>query len=142
MPRRLSVEQTVRGTYHRVAQPGEERAAELHLEYALTGALLRERRLALVGWFSAPGLAERAEVSGEARLELRRRRVVYELSFVADDGSERRFHGEVEVSARRALRSAEEIVGHVYRDESEEARVLLRGSLQATWAMLRSLGLR
>lgn len=141
MSRRPTLEHTVRGTYHRVATPGEERPLELQLRATLGESLAIRREIPLEGKIWALGLVDGADIRGHAQLLLRERKLIFELVFVADDGNERRFHGETELALRRAVRSVEELVGRIYHCDTEEARVLLRGSFRSAFRILSSLRL-
>ena len=142
--RRMSVgfrfRQTLRGTYHRLVDPGVEREATLDVCVELPLARLLRRDLGtLSGTFDAPGLASEAPLEGTFRLDLVEGRIVYDFHFVALDGRERRFHGETEFELRHPVRTLEDVVGRLWVDEREEARVLLRVPVVGgTWRLLRT----
>lgn len=136
----LRFEQQLRGTYHRLADPGLERPAELDVEVELPlGRLLRAAEGRLRGHLRAEGYAD-APIEGTYLLDLRDRKIVYDFRFRAADGRERRFHGETVFDVTRPVRAIEDLVGRIYDDEREDARVLLSVPFETgLWRMLRSL---
>jgi hypothetical protein len=133
--------QTLRGTHHRVVDPGVERPATLDVEIELPLARLVRRDLGrLRGTFDAPGLADEAPLDGAFLLDLLDGKITYDFHFTAVDGRERRFHGETEFELRHPIRTLEDVVGRVWDDEREEARVLLSVPVvDGTWRLLRTL---
>lgn len=136
----LRFEQHLRGTYHRLADPGLELPAELDVEVELPlGRLLRAAEGRLRGHLLAEGYAD-APIEGTYLLDLRDRKIVYDFRFRAADGRERRFHGETVFDVTRPVRAIEDLVGRIYDDEREDARVLLSVPFETgLWRMLRSL---
>ncbi|MBX3247630.1 MAG: hypothetical protein KF901_10675 [Myxococcales bacterium] len=133
--------QTLRGTYHRLADPGVERPAMLEMEIELPLRRLVRRDLgSLRGTLHADGLAASAQVEGTFQLDLFDGKIVYDLHFEAEDGRERRFHGETEFELRHPIRTLEDVVGRVWDEGNEEARVLLTVPVvDGTWRLLRTL---
>jgi len=122
----FEVQQSLRGSYHRLSEPGEEHplTLEVHAKIPLT-ELLRRREGQIQGTLHAPGYAEDAPIDGTISIKPVAGKLAYDFRFEADDGRERRFHGETEVHLRRIVRTLEDLVGRVYDDEQEEVRVLL-----------------
>lgn len=133
--------QTLRGTYHRLADPGFERPAMLDVEIELPLRRLIQRDLgSLRGRLHAEGLATNAPVEGTFQLDLFDGKIVYNLHFEAEDGRERRFYGETEFELRHPVRTLEDVVGRVWDEGNEEARVLLTVPVvDGTWRLLRTL---
>lgn len=133
--------QVLRGTHHRLTDPGTELPATLDVEVELPLAQLVRRDLGrLRGTFDADGLARSAALDGTFLLDLLDGKIIYDFHFLGVDGRERRFHGETEFELRHPVRTLEDIVGRVWEDEREEARVLLRVPVvDGTWRLLRSL---
>ena len=116
------------GTYHLLSTPGQERPLSLDLRLAAPELhrLPLSRRLSVDGEVHATGLATQQPVKGTLELGgLLDARLVYDLSFEADDGRPRRMHGELELEARRLLGSAGRVSGSVFENDVEVARVLL-----------------
>ncbi len=121
----LRFEQRLRGTYHRLADPGVEHPVELDAEVALPlGRILRATEGTLRGHLRAQGYAD-APIEGTYLLDLRARKIVYDFRFEALDGRVRRFHGETVFDVTRPVRAIEDLVGRIYDDDREDARVLL-----------------
>ncbi|HJL04553.1 MAG TPA: hypothetical protein RMH85_02515 [Polyangiaceae bacterium LLY-WYZ-15_(1-7)] len=119
--------QRLRGTYHRLSDPGVELPVSLDVAIELPlGQLLRDGRGRLGGHFDAEGYATRARLEGTFGLDLGKRKLVYDFHFPADDGRERRFHGETAFELRQPVRTMEDLVGRLYDEDREDARVLLR----------------
>ena len=119
--------QSLSGAYHRLSAPGEEHPIQLDLHAKVPFQdLMQQQRGRLLGELRAPGFAARSAIEGTVGLALRDAKLVYDFRFAADDGRPRRFHGETEIHFRRFVRTLEDVVGRVYDDEHEEARVILR----------------
>ncbi|MCB9603758.1 MAG: hypothetical protein H6720_25855 [Sandaracinus sp.] len=133
--------QTLRGTHHRLSDPGRELPATLDVRVELPLARLVRRDLGrLSGTFDADGLADAAPLRGTFLLDLLDGKITYDFHFTATDGRERRFHGETAFELRHPVRTLEDVVGRVWADEHEEARVLLRVPVvDGTWRLLRTL---
>lgn len=136
----LRFEQKLRGTYHRLADPGVERGAmlETRVELRLTD-LLRGQDGRVAGRIRLDEYAD-SELEGTFRLDLRERKIVYDFRFDADDDRPRRFHGETVFELRRPIRTMEDLVGRIYDDEIEDARLVIRVPLDVgTRRLLRTL---
>ncbi len=142
----LETRHELRGTYHLLSAPGEERPLSLALRLAAPEPhrLPLCRRLSVDGEIQAAGLATRQPVTGTLELgELLDARLIYDLNFEADDRRPRRMHGELELEVRRLLGSAGRVSGSVYEDDTEVARVLLYAEpLKTLGKMLLELRLR
>ncbi len=134
----FSFKQRMRGTFHRLTDPGTELPFELTTQLLLPlPELLRRRTGRVTGTIDAEGLATRAPFSGTVQIDLRDRKIVYDVHFHGDDDRPRRFHGETEFWMRRAVRAMEEVVGRIYDGAEEEARVL--ASVKLTTGIRRML---
>lgn len=121
----FSFRQRMRGTYHRLTDPGREHAFELETRLVLPlPELIRQRTGKVRGHVRAAELAADAPIEGVVHVDLSDRRITYDVHFVADDGRERRLHATTEFWMRRAVRAMEEITGRIYDGAEEEARVL------------------
>ena len=136
----LRFEQRLRGTYHRLADPGVEHPAALDVEVALPfRKVLRAGEGHLEGHLRADGYAD-GPIRGTYVLDLISRKIVYDFRFDGSDGRERRFHGETVFDITRPVRAIEDLVGRIYDDEREDARVLLSVPFDAGLRrMIRSL---
>jgi len=142
----LETRHELTGTYHSLSAPGEERPLSLNLR--LSAPELHRvplcRRLEVDGEIHAAGMATHRPIAGTLELgELLDARLVYDLSFEADDGRPRRLHGDLELEARRLLGSAGRVSGSVFERDEEVARVLLFAApLKALGKLLLQLRLR
>ena len=95
----------------------------------------------LEGVVRAEGMATRRALTGTLAFRLvEGGRLLYEFRFHGDDGSERRFQGETEVTLRRPKASLERVFGRIFLEDQEEARVILRDPLEKSVPrILRSL---
>ncbi|MEM9071594.1 MAG: hypothetical protein AAGE52_24010 [Myxococcota bacterium] len=136
----LRFQQKLRGTYHRIADPGAELPASLDVEVELPlWALVRAEEGRLHGHLRADGYAD-APIRGRYRVDLLARKIVYEFHFAAPDGRSRRFHGETVFDITRPVRAIEDLVGRIYDADREDARVILSVPFDAGLRrMLRSL---
>ena len=136
----LRFEQRLRGTFYRLSDPGREHPVELHVRVALPlRRIVRGTEGELRGRIVAEGYAD-APVRGTYRIDLGSRKIVYDFVFEADDGRDRRFHGETVFDITRPVRAIEDLVGRIYDDDREDARVLLSVPFETgAWQMLRSL---
>lgn len=81
-----------------------------------------------------------SELQGTFKLDLFERKIVYDFRFDADDGRPRRFHGETVFELMRPIRTMEDLVGRIYDDEIEDARLVIRVPLDVgTRRLLRTL---
>ncbi len=102
------------------------------------GRLFRAAEGRLRGHLRADGYSD-APIEGDFLLDFRAQKIVYDFWFTADDGRERRFHGETVFDITRPVRAIEDLVGRIYDDEREDARVLLSVPFETgLWQMLRS----
>ena len=136
----LRFEQKLRGTYHRLADPGVEHAAMLETEVELRLAdLARGRDGRVRGRIRLDEYAD-SELEGTFKVDLFERKIVYDFRFDASDDRPRRFHGETVFELRRPIRTMEDLVGRIYDDEIEDARLVIRVPLDVgTRRLLRTL---
>ena len=121
----LRFNQKLQGTYHQLRDPGSELPIVLDIDIELPFlALLRGNPGHIRGRIRAEEYAN-APLVGTFHIHIGTRKIVYEARFEALDGRQRRFHGETVFELRRPVRTIEDLIGRIYDDDREEARVLL-----------------
>ena len=140
----LRFAQTLRGNYHLLARPTEERAIELDLIAAIAGVLhfSLDPNARLTGRVRAEGLATDAPIAGTLGLRIvTDRRLPYDLSFVGDDGLHYRLRGQNELSLLALSEAFSALPASLYDAAGTEiARATLRFDLRADLGkMLRSV---
>lgn len=127
MPVGFELEQRLAGTYHRLDSPGQELPLTLTLRIRVPGVsrLVLTPKAELSGTIDAEGLVT-GPIEGSLELKPAARKLVYDFRFMGDDGRPRRFHGEMELEARRPVATLTNLPGRIFDDSEEEARVLIR----------------
>lgn len=128
MPVGFELEQKLAGTYHRLDAPGTELPLALTLRVHVPGVsrLVLAPKAELSGTIDARGMADGCRLEGSLEFKPIARKLVYEFRFTGDDGRARRFHGEMELEARRPLQTLTQLPGRIFDDPDEEARAVLR----------------
>ncbi len=140
----LRFAQTLRGNYHLLASPTDERAIELEVEAAVAAlsGISKHPRARITGHLRAAGLAENARCEGTLGLEVaRERRLPYDVTFVGDDGEGYRLRGQCDVSVLSLAESLSTLSASLYDAAGREmARATLRFDFRSELGkLLRSL---
>ena len=120
--------QTMTGTYHKLDTPGDEHpiSTTVHVQVHELTRFLLSPSAEITGEIDAEGLADHKALKGTLDFsQLTRRKLVYDFWFPGNDGRDRRFHGDMEVEVVRLLENGSKVVGRIYEDQEEIARVLL-----------------
>ncbi len=125
--------ETMRGSYHLLADPTDERAMEFTIEASVRGLrrFSRDLNAAIRGRVVMEGFAD-APIEGTLGMKvLRERRLPYEFGFVAADGKRYTFRGQKDVTLLDIPGSMTVLPASLYDAEGEEiARATLRFDLR------------
>lgn len=126
--------ETFHGSYHEMATPLSERAADLNVVVHMDSwrKLLKEGLARVEGTITLEGIADRAAIDGDVRFRLRsEKRVPYDLSFVGDDGKRYRLRGQREPHPASPLEVVTNLRFSVYDEaHGEIGRGLVRCDLR------------
>jgi hypothetical protein len=95
----FAFEETMRGSFHLLADPTVDRAAVLRLRASVSRlrSFVRDKTARIEGTVDMEGFATERPLSGTLGLHLfDQRRLVYAFHFAADDGTEYSFRGQSE----------------------------------------------
>jgi hypothetical protein len=135
--------ETMRGSYHLLAEPLVERAIEFTIDAKVDGMrrFLRDRTARIAGTVSVEGFAAPTPLTGTLGLKLLdERRLPYDFRFRADDGHDYRFHGQKDVTMIGLHDTMTTLPASFYdAGGAEIGRAVLRFDLRSDWrAFLRS----
>jgi hypothetical protein len=138
--------ETMRGTYHFLDRPLDERGIEFTI--AVVGSGLRNfaktRTAAIEGDVELEGFAKKTPLAGTLAFKLDERRLPYEFTFAADDGERYRFRGQKDFSIFSVADSISTLPASIYDASGKErGRAIVRFDLRAdTGKLLKSFRLR
>ncbi|WP_394838253.1 hypothetical protein LVJ94_15215 [Pendulispora rubella] len=138
--------ETMRGTYHLLDTPLDERAMEFTLVARTKGfrRFLREQVAEIEGEVTLEGLATNQPLSGTLSFKLQEKRLPYGFSFKDDKGKVRRVRGQKDFSLIYLADSISTLPLSIYDEADREVgRGLVRFDLRGdTGKLLRSFRLR
>lgn len=124
--------ETLAGSYHTLASPGEEHpisiTVQAHVEDMLRFAL--DPTLALTGEVDAHGFADRKPLRGTLELAPMRGKILWDFRFETNDARDARFHGEVDIDLLRPTLTLSQLPGSLFIGETEAARAVMRFDLR------------
>lgn len=122
--------ETMRGTFHRLDTPAEDRAIEIALavEAEDVRRFARDKTWSVTGHVDAEGFAAHRALGGTIEMHLfDERRVPYRCRFTGDDGDEYELRGQKEFFALSPVESLTVLPASIYDARGEEvARAVLR----------------
>ena len=124
--------ESLAGSYHTLASPGDEHPMQIRVEAQVEDVLrfALDPTLALTGEIDAHGFADSQPLRGTLALAPLRAKIVWDFRFPANDGRDARFHGEVDIDLLRPALTLTQLPGSLYRGETEVARAVLRFDLR------------
>jgi hypothetical protein len=138
--------ETMRGMYHFLDRPLEERGIEFTIAVESRGLrdFARTRTAAIHGEVELEGFARKTPLAGTLAFKLDERRLPYEFTFSADDGKSYRFRGQKDFSLFAVADSISTLPASIYDAEGKElGRAIVRFDLRAdTGKLLKSFRLR
>jgi len=126
--------ETMRGTYYLFDAPLDERAIEFSLVVRSRGLrrFARDRVASITGEVTLEKIATRRPLDGTLGLHLDERRLPYEFTFQADDGTPYRFRGQKEYTLLSPAESVSTLPASLYDvDGREVGRSVVRFDLRA-----------
>jgi len=114
--------ETLHGGFYLLADPVDERAADLLLDVRATdvAAFVQSRTAKLGGELTLGGFADAARAEGTLVLDRDEKRASYELGFRGNDGKTYRFRGHKELSWLNLLDSLTLLQASVYDGDARE----------------------
>jgi len=138
--------ETMRGAYHLLASPLEERAMEFTIAVRTKGfrRFLREQVAEIEGEVTLEGLAEKKPLTGTLGFKLGEKRLPYGFSFKDDKGKVYRVRGQKDLSLLYLTDSVSTLPLTLFDDTDRElGRAVVRFDLRGdTGKLLRSFRLR
>jgi hypothetical protein len=139
--------ETMRGTYHMLDAPLDDRAIEFTIGAKVDGIrqFVKDKTATIEGEVVAEGFAERRPLRGTLGLKLLdERRLPYEFTFRADDGKDYLFRGQKDVSMIALAESMSILPASIYdKSGAELGRCTLRFDMRGdlvkflkSWKML------
>ncbi len=124
--------ESLAGSYHTLASPGDEHPMQIRVEAQVEDVLrfALDPTLALTGEVEARGFADGTPLRGSLTLAPLRGKIVWDFRFPANDGRDARFHGEVDIDLLRPALTLSQLPGSLYLGETEVARAVLRFDLR------------
>ena len=136
----------MRGTYHLLASPLDERAMEFTIDVRTRGfrRFLRERLAEIEGEVTLENLAEGKPLSGSIAFKIHEKRLPYAFSFKDDKGKSYRVRGQKDLSLVYLTDSICSLPLSLFDDADRElGRGMVRFDLRGdTGKLLRSFRLR
>jgi hypothetical protein len=127
---RITFREHMIGSYHLLAQPLEDRIAELDLNVSARASreTLRAPALGVEGTIELQGFASKRPCEGKVALKIaNEQRIPYELYFTADDGRPYQLFGQRDLSVPKLVDALTTLHASVCDQQGAEiARVILR----------------
>src|SRR5688572_17087277 len=121
--------ETMTGTWHRLDAPLDERPIQFTLRAQVDGLrrFLWRRVSEITVEIDAQGLADHRALRGTMEIDpLLGKKIVYDFTFVDNDGQEHRFHGEKEIEHARFMKTMTTLPATLWQGEREVGRAVLR----------------
>jgi hypothetical protein len=122
--------QTLAGTYHTLAAPGEEQPISITVTARVHDmkSFALDPTARIEGEIDAEGFADHRALEGTLEINpLLRQKVIYDFSFPDNEGRDCRFHGEQDLTILRSpVKAATTLPGSIYVEDEEHARAILR----------------
>lgn len=138
--------ETMRGTYHFLDKPLDERAIAFSIAVETRGLrdFVSTRTAEIHGNVELDGFAKKTALTGTLAFKIDERRLPYEFTFEADDGKTYKFRGQKDFSVFSVADSISTLPASLYDAEGKErGRALVRFDLRAdTGKLLKSFRLR
>jgi len=115
--------ETMSGTFYFIDTPADERPMSFSLEARVASmrAFARDKLARITGEVTMAGLADRRPLEGTLAMKLLdERRLPYDFSFSADDGTRYRFRGEKNVTALAPIESMTVLPASLYDGAGKE----------------------
>ncbi len=124
--------ETLTGSYHTLASPGEEHPLSIAVQAQVHDVLrfALDQTLALVGEVDAHGFADHRPLRGTLELAPVRAKILWDFRFQTNDARDARFHGEVDIDLLRPTLTLTQLPGSLFVGETEVARAVLRFDLR------------
>jgi len=124
--------ETLAGSYHTLASPGDEHPMSITVQAQVHDVLrfALDPTLALLGEVNAEGFADHKELRGTLELAPLRGKILWDFRFTTNDSRDARFHGEVDIDLLRPTLTLSQLPGSLFIGETEAARAMLRFDLR------------